>query len=1001
MSAYYPSQQEIEKEYQAKSQSVSPSTILLARHDLLSVKRENFKYALRKTLPAFFDLLKNLKYDGFPVQDPPLVIGGGVAVSIISGTALDTPDLDVELSGFRLDTAGGNANASVILAAGSNSGTLFSKYCHSLFEQIRGFIAGNPAMFSAYGEIIEEERNHDIEVRNGQIRGEKVANIWLSMIYNEGFFSKIVILAKIGEFVETINGAEKHAPYIERILEIKLPKKIFTPLPVGEALIHKEDIGLWFASREKMLPDIRKSFGDKCGALSRLAKDYDTRIFPNVLAHDGYFDLIEEPQKREEIINYKVRIITLRERLRILGLDAESISICSPFLTLAVIPFTTDAEKTDAAEEARIAEAAAQAEAARLAEEERRLEEEKKAKREAKKARVAAEKAAAEQAAAAKAAEIEAAKAAAAEEAARAARAKAEEERQQSEKIRKAQAEKKAKKAAKATAQVERASPTLSESSSTGSAGGGAEEVAGPVAAGAGPLEPKEIIKNNGFIYFTEGFSTDPTSILNDLYTTLQINFPIAGIPEPPVLLLELNSTDRYRLAERAPLHSKIIHIMDDDSLNQAETIACKIIPDLFLLNTIDQKDIKSTLWDIAHHLTISTWDIQDTQLRKKITTSLSLWSGQVASMRDFKRENMLSSFRFLLKTSVEIFDILCQQVDRQKRSNYTVDDYNNKDLLSVHKGIDSLLSQMDPKRFTATIPAQSVVDLRNQFEGLYCQTKVKNLLFTLDAAYPAYAAVIDKRLLLKPVLLIAHSSYLSLPMINLIQQFCTKAGIQKIAGTFSRTSEFLGIGEMAKTPCQASLLAQLYEKLRGGHEERGLNLEITLQKSRHLWFGNTAILNEVCQLVTLLLQRNKFIICNREHFWQRFSVNTEPIAAFLAPYERFIEEQSMDREEKLDERFIDAEFAAKQKLVLEQEEIQKAKQKEAVNKEIEQRIQTLVELGMTVDEAALQVAQNMEEAEGGPSAAGGGGSRKAGKGKGGKGGKRTRKNLRYHLAQR
>ena len=1000
MSAYYPNQLEIEKEYLAKSQSVSPSTILLARHDLLSVKRENFKYALRKTLPAFFDLLKNLKYDGFPVQDPPLVIGGGVAVSIISGTALDTPDLDVELSGFRLDTAGGNANASVILAAGSNSGTLFSKYCHSLFEQIRGFIAGNPAMFSAYGEIIEEERNHDIEVRNGQIRGEKVANIWLSMIYNEGFFSKIVILAKIGEFVETINGAEKHAPYIERILEIKLPKKIFTPLPVGEALIHKEDIGLWFASREKMLPDIRKSFGDKCGALSRLAKDYDTRIFPNVLAHDGYFDLIEEPQKREEIINYKVRIITLRERLRILGFDLESISICSPFLTLAVIPFTTDAEKTDAAEEARIAEAAAQAEAARLAEEERRLEEEKKAKREAKKARVAAEKAAAEQAAAAKAAEIEAAKAAAAEEAARAARAKAEEERQQSEKIRKAQAEKKAKKAAKATAQAERASPTLSESSSTGSAGGGAEEAvaSASVAAGAGPLEPKEIIKNNGFIYFTEGFSTDPTTILNDLYTTLQINFPIAGIAEPPVLLLELNSTDRYRLAERAPLHSKIIHIMDDDSLNQAETIACKIIPDLFLLNTIDQKDIKSTLWDIAHHLTISTWDIQDTQLRKKITTSLSLWSGQVASMRDFKRENMLSSFRFLLKTSVEIFDILCQQVDRQKRSNYTVDDYNNKDLLSVHKGIDSLLSQMDPKRFTATIPAQSVVDLRNQFEGLYCQTKVKNLLFTLDAAYPAYAAVIDKRLLLKPVMLIAHSSYLSLPMINLIQQFCTRAGIQKIAGTYSRTSEFLGIGEMAKTPCQASLLAQLYEKLRGGHEERGLNLEITLQKSRHLWFSNTAILNEVCQLVTLLLQRNKFITCNREHFWQRFSVNTEPIAAFLAPYERFIEEQSMDREEKLDERFIDAEFAAKQKLVLEQEEIQKAKQKEAVNKEIEQRIQTLVELGMTVDEAALQVAQNMEEAEGGPSAAGGG-SRKAGKGKGGKGGKRTRKNLRQRLA--
>ena len=1032
MSAYYPSQREIE-EYLAKSEYDSPSTFLLKRPDLLSVKRENFKYALRKTLPAFFDLLKNLKYDGFPVQDPPLIIGGGVAVSIITGKALDTPDLDVELSGFRLDTAGGNANASVILAAGSNSGTLFSKYCHSLFEQIRGFIAGNPAMFSAYGEIIEEERNHDIEVRNGQIRGEKVANIWLSMIYNEGFFSKIVILAKIGEFVETINRAEKHAPYIERILEIKLPKKIFTPLPLGEALIHKEDIGLWFASREKMLPEILKSFGDKCWALSRLAKDYDTRIFPNVLAHDGYFDLIEEPQRREEIINYKVRIITLRERLRVLGIDAESISICSPFLTLTVIPFTTDAEKTDAAEEARlaeerrleeerIAEAAAQAEAARLAEEERRLEEEKKAKREAKKARVAAEKAAAEQAAAAKAAEIEAAKAAAKLEAEEAARAKAEEERQQSEKILKAQADKKAKKAeraARAAAQVERASPTLSESSSTGSAGGGAEEVAASAvsavsAAGGGaeeavaveePKGSKEIIKNNGFIYFTEDFSIDPPAILNDLYTTLQINFPIAGIPEPPVLILELNSIDRFRLAERAPLYPKIIHIMDDDSLNHAETIVCKIIPNLFALNTIEQKDIKLTLLGTAGALIAASWDIQDTPARKKFIKVLSLWNGEITSGIDFKREIMQSSFRLLLRVSVEIFDILCQQVHVQKKSNYFVEAYDSTALLSIYKSIDSYLAQINPLRFTATIPVQAVLDLSNQFEGLYCLSKVKNLLFTLDAAYPTYAAVIDKSQLLKPVMLIGHLSYLSIPMINLIQQFCTRAGIQKIAGIFPNTAEFLGIGKMVKSPCQETLLAQLYEKLRSGHEERALNIEITLQKSRHLWYGNAAIMNEVCQLITVLLKRKKFITCNRSHFWQRFSVNKAPIADFLAPYERLVEERDMVREEKLGENFYDAEFAAKQKLILAKEEgeikAEAIKQKEAENKDIEQRIQTLVELGMTVDEATIQVARNMEEAEGAGSAGGAGGAGGAGSGSAskrqpkGKVKKLTRKNLR------
>jgi len=1020
MSAYYPSQREIE--YLATSKSVNPSTLLLTRRDLLSVKRENFKYALRKTLPAFFELLKNLKYDGkvFPVQEPPLVIGGGVAVGIISGTALDTPDLDVELSGFRLDTAGGKANASVVLAAGSNSGSLFSRYCHSLFEQIREFIAGNQSMFSAYGDIIEEERNHDIEVRNGQIRGEKVANIWLSMIYNEGFFSKIVILAKIGEFVETINGSEKHTPYIERVLEIKLPKKIFTPLPVEEALVYKEDIGLCFSSREKMLPDVRKSFGDKCGALSRLAKDYDTRIFPNVLAHDGYFDLIEEPQKREEIINYKVRIITLRERLRILGFDAESISICSPFLTLTVIPYITDAEKADAeeerrlqeaqiAEEARLAEEARSAEAARLLEEEKRIEEEKRVKREAKKARLAAEKAAAEEAAAAKAAEIEAAKAAAREAAEEAARAKAEEERQQSEKILKAQAEKKAKKAAKAAAQAERASPTLSESSSTGSAGGGAEEIvvaASAVAAaggGAAAEEPKgsnEIIKNNGFIYFTEDFSIDPPAILNDLYTTLQINFPIAGIPEPPVLILELNSIDRFRLAERAPLHPKIIHIMDDDSLNHAETIVCKIIPNLFALNTIEQKDIKPTLLGTAGALIAASWDIQDTPARKKFIKVLSLWNGEITSGIDFKREIMQSSFRLLLRVSVEIFDILCQQVHVQKKSNYFVEEYDSTALLSVYKSIDSYLAQINPLRFTATMPVQAVVDLRNQFEGLYCLSKVKNLLFTLDAAYPAYAAVIDKQQLLKPVMLISHLSYLSIPMIHLIQQFCTRAGIQKIAGIFPNTAEFLGIGEMAKTPCQGALLAQLYDKLRLGHEERALNIEITLQKSRHLWYGNAAILNEVCQLITVLLKRKKFITCNRSHFWQRFSVNKTPIADFLAPYERLIETRDMVREEKLGEKFYDAEFAAKQTLILakEEEEIkaEAIKQKEAENKDIEQRIQTLVELGMTVDEATIQVAKNMENAEGGAGSAATGGSKKPPKGKGGK---RTRKNLRQRLA--
>ena len=950
--AHSPTQAELEKEYIEAQGALRPSFLLLSKPEYITTKREDFRYALRRTLPRFFEMLRGLRYDGFPVQRPPLVIVGGVAVSLVSQLPLNTPDLDIELNGFNLAAAGSQANADIDLRKPNNNSqdfvVLFNRYVYSVMDQLAGMIEQTPEAFDHYDEVNEKDINFDPEVRGGLISDRKAGPFWICLLHPPKYFPKIIILAKIGE---TLAGK---TPNVERVMELKLPAKIFKPLDPAEFLVERE--GLVFASPAKMMPDLVKSLGDKCVALTKLSKKYDgpAGTFAKSLEHDGYWDVIEEPRDREAILTYKVRIITLRNRIAALG-GNPNLDVCKDYAGLEVLPYVPTAELRDKSlRKARKAAAAAAEKEALAAAEREKVEEIKRQKEQQRLAAATAK--AAEEAEAKRIADAKAAKAAA--------KAKAK--------------------------QGGRVSPDSAPVVAL------AEEAASAAVAADAGL--KEIIKNNGFIYFTEGFSIDPSAILNDLYTTLQINFPIAGIPEPPVLLLELNSTDRYRLAERAPLHPKIIHIMDDDTLNQAETIACRIIPDLFLLNTIDQTEIKSTLWDIAHHLNISTWDIQDTQLRKKFMTSLDLWSSEVALMRDFRRENMKSSFRFLLKTSVEIFDILCQQVHHQKKSNYTVADYDNKDLLSVHKGIDSFLSQIDPKRFTATMPVQAVIDLRNQFEGLYCQSKVKNLLFTLDAAYPTYATVIDKRHLLKPVMLIGHSSYLSLHMINLIQQFCTKAGIQKIAGTYSRTSEFLGIGEMAKTPCQASLLGQLYEKLRGGHEERGLNLEITLQKSRHLWFSNTAILNEVCQLVTLLLQRDKFITCNREHFWTRFSVNTEPIPAFLAPYERFTEEQTATREQTLDTRFVDAEFAAKQKLVLEQEEIQKAKQKEAIDKDIEQRIKSIVELtGMSVDEAALQVAQNMGEAEGagGPSAAGagsGGGSKKAGKGKGKR---RTMKNRR------
>ena len=1030
MSAYYPSQREIE--HLARSKSVSPSTILLKRPDLLSVKRENFKYALRKTLPAFFDLLKNLKYDGFPVQEPPLVIGGGVAVGIISGTALDTPDLDVELSGFRLDTAGGNANASVILAAGSNSGSLFSRYCHSLFEQIREFIAGNPSMFSAYGDIIEEERNHDIEVRNGQIRGEKVANIWLSMIYNEGFFSKIVILAKIGEFVETINGSEKHTPYIERVLEIKLPKKIFIPLPVEEALVYKEDIGLWFSSREKMLPDVRKSFGDKCGALSRLAKDYDTRIFPNVLAHDGYFDLIEEPQKREEIINYKVRIITLRERLRILGFDAESISICSPFLTLTVIPYITDAEKADAeeerrlqeaqiAEEARLAEEARSAEAARLLEEEKRIEEEKRVKREAKKARLAAEKAAAEQAAA-EAEAARAARAAAEVEAAKAARAAEEAE---AKRIADAKA---AKAAAKAKAkQTERKSPeavpVVSESvaSAIAAAGGGSVEQVAPSAAAP------QILKPNSFICFMEGISISNSETLDNLATTLNYNYPQdSGVTE--ILCLEVVTPvgRSIELGERKPLKPGFNYAQDGKMLNGVEELVCRTIPQVYDFYKISGENLSKRFRQTVEFLIWISWDINDKSLRNLFQKQLIEWQKRI-NRKDLTQEEMKDTYANLFQWIHRLLDILFLQVN-QLQGNYTFPrPYQHNELFVPFENIVKEIrsSKLD---FPFKLSEANTMVLLRLAQTLFATAKGRLILVRLEEEYIKYVAKVAAggfklNDMPPPIIFFPYPRLLTSEIISVVWSCLVNAEILFLPKMYTLTFLFIEIDKSDELVSEElrNLSQMILMPFNAGEDLRSINFEMVLEVTKSLWFINVeddadtiALKKKAKNIIAIVLKiilekYDDFLSFNSLEFWQKIiqvdvsdmdriilQINEgidnirekemNRLTLFNATIQKVLVEKHIEEVMKKDAEKEAAALAAKERVAAEKvaaNAAEKEKQKQI-------RIQSLADLlGISIAEATKEIEN--ENA--------GGGSRKVGKGKGAK--KRTRKNLRYQLAQR
>ena len=404
--AHSPSQQEIKEQYKDSEYSLRPSFLLLRRPDYITTKREDFRYALRRTLPRFFEMLRGLRYGDFPIQNPPFVIVGGVAVSFVSDLPLNTPDLDIELNGFDLGKAGSQANTSIDVRKPNNNSqdfvVIFNRYIFSLMEQLVAMIEQTPEAFDQYDEVDEKEIYFDPEVRGGLVFFRKAGPFWICLLHPPKYYPKIVLLAKIGE-----TPAEKH-PNLERVMEFKLPTKIFKPLDPAEFLVERE--GLTFASPAKMMPDLIKSLGDKCMALTKLAKTYDgpQGTFVKSMANDGYWDVIEEPRDREAILTYKVRIITLRKRILALGGNPDAVSTCADYAGLEVLPYIPTAELRDkSARKARkAAAAAAEREAAAAALEEVRLKAiaERKQKEEERLALRAAEEAEAKRLADAKAA---------------------------------------------------------------------------------------------------------------------------------------------------------------------------------------------------------------------------------------------------------------------------------------------------------------------------------------------------------------------------------------------------------------------------------------------------------------------------------------------------------------------------------------------------------------------------------------------------------------------
>ena len=505
------------------------------------------------------------------------------------------------------------------------------------------------------------------------------------------------------------------------------------------------------------------------------------------------------------------------------------------------------------------------------------------------------------------------------------------------------------------------------------------------------------VAKPDGVIYFIEGFSINPTIVINDIYEVLRYSFPVPNPEGPTVLILELNGINRRRLAERAPLHPRIIHAMDDDSLNGAEEITCKIIPNLFLVNHIEQDQIRQLLIMIGINLINYTWDIQDKAVREEIINDLEEWKKKIVSLPSkqlLSRVFLKESMRKLFKHSLNMFNIFCKQV-QVKRISYDLAEYDDVNLLKCRNRIDEELAAVEPQVFTAKIEDETIVATRSLMEYLFVICKVRNLLFVMDEVYPRYASMVDVRIMPKPIIFYGLVSILSGTMMTNIQAFIAKAGIIKLKGLYTLTRDFLGAELKIRSPCQQKLYDVLFEKLKIGAEPRDLSIEMTLMKSRYLWLGNRSIFEEVCELLFLLINTRKktnFTLCNTAEFWSKFLVNDEQEISmddFLRPYEVHIAERETSREQNLGVLFVDAELRAKKEAMLKYD----AEQIEADNdKRMEEQIAALVALGYSQENATLQAVANRQAKE--ASAKPDGGSSKKKGGKGGKGGKRTRKNL-------
>ena len=951
MAGYFPSLENVEEI--SKQATLPPEVVLAIDPNFISIKRELFIYGLTRSIEGFLDIIRSLdfKRDQYPVQEIPLILAGGVASSLVTRTQPKTPDIDIELSPFDI-RASRNRNQNKTRRAESDK--LYMEYVNHLFDEICIKIHQRQGAFGVYDEDISEVvAKRDPELQNNTVRGQVVDNLYVGVVINPSFFSKIVVVAKMGAFTE-------------RIIEIKLPKNVFGD-PINESEV-TQAFGLYCQSPDKMIADNTKSMNDKLRKMQKAMVDY-ANFFREPDTQDGrqhpYWIQVEQ-QKREAIITYKVRIVSHIDRLtQLIGsfdpalVDPASKNLFDK-LPKRLSSYITPQERAEV-EGALVKaqqEQQVEAEAAAAALEEGTWEKPRRV---------------------AKAAESRGSSPTLVDQSGFAAfRENVDEE------ILAPSPPVSLKPAAAAAPATAAAAPATAA----------ATTAATPAAASTVEDFEEMVYKPDKIIVFVEKKSIEYSTVFNNINLSLQYNYSKEA-KNYRVFCLEINTRDRRIQMERQTLPDNFYFCMDSDSLIAAERIIFKLLPTILSLNKNGQVALATITNKIVDHLYENAWYINNKTFRDAHHKQFLRWR------KDANKEGKIMSREFLKITYETLFiwihsllnTIYMQENENTKTFGYILPDpFKINELDSVFKTlIDYIGSQ---KVCPCNIPEELLRPLAIALEGSFIRMKSRSLLTVMEKEYTQfYIDTLHTRTKSTPILFISDPQPYSKNIIDGILFYFNMSEITTFNAVFNRTNNFLNNTD-TQTSEEHNFMTKCAELFSRPNEYTLFHLEILIELTEPIWSQLTPetdtkkIKEKMCRFFIFLLENKEFLNLNDLSFWAIRFINFEGdnFIDLITPIYTKIEETNNTRKLLFTDTIYKKTIDDKIKSQTEAAQKEEAALKLAKFKEEKE----------AADKAAAELEAELAAEEAAAAAAAAAKNKKKGKGKGqAKGGYRKTRKLR------